>query len=237
MEKKNTILLTVIAIATLLVAVVGATFAYFTASITTTGDEDGTKSNTNITTRTMTNAVMDLGNIMASSEDNEAKNVLPGFKMMKSVTVTGTAPEGVTNPLAIDADIVLTATADEGFGKENIKYTIYVVEGENAPKVVDTENPANNLCTASTPKSDPIAETPGTYKFYDAMTCNVSGLGTSISDGTFSTNDEARTTVSISAGKTYTYYILVEYANADADQTTAEAGKGFSVRLDFKPSV
>ena len=116
MEKKNTILLTVIAIATLLVAVVGATFAYFTASITTTGDEDGTKSNTNITTRTMTNAVMDLGNIMASSEDNEAKNVLPGFKMMKSVTVTGTAPEGVTNPLAIDADIVLTATADEGFG-------------------------------------------------------------------------------------------------------------------------
>ena len=34
MERKNTILLTVIAIATLLVAVVGATFAYFTATIT-----------------------------------------------------------------------------------------------------------------------------------------------------------------------------------------------------------
>ena len=32
MERKNTVLLTVIAIATLLVAVVGATFAYFTAS-------------------------------------------------------------------------------------------------------------------------------------------------------------------------------------------------------------
>ena len=35
MEKKNTILLTVIAVATLLVAVVGATFAYFTATATT----------------------------------------------------------------------------------------------------------------------------------------------------------------------------------------------------------
>lgn len=34
MEKKNTVLLTVIAIATLLVAVVGATFAYFSASVT-----------------------------------------------------------------------------------------------------------------------------------------------------------------------------------------------------------
>ena len=36
MEKKNTILLTVIAVATLLVAVVGATFAYFTAQGGTT---------------------------------------------------------------------------------------------------------------------------------------------------------------------------------------------------------
>lgn len=36
MEKKNTVLLTVIAIATLLVAVVGATFAYFSASVTNT---------------------------------------------------------------------------------------------------------------------------------------------------------------------------------------------------------
>ena len=38
MEKKNTVLLTVIAVATLLVAVVGATFAYFTASNSSTGN-------------------------------------------------------------------------------------------------------------------------------------------------------------------------------------------------------
>ena len=37
MEKKNTILLTVIAVATLLIAVVGATFAYFTAGQTNAG--------------------------------------------------------------------------------------------------------------------------------------------------------------------------------------------------------
>ena len=46
MEKKNTILLTVIAVATLLVAVVGATFAYFTATNSTSG-EGGT---TDVTT-------------------------------------------------------------------------------------------------------------------------------------------------------------------------------------------
>ncbi len=38
MERKNTVLLTVIAVATLLVAVVGATFAYFTATNTTEGN-------------------------------------------------------------------------------------------------------------------------------------------------------------------------------------------------------
>lgn len=47
MDKKNTLLLTVIAIATLLVAVVGATFAYFTAQ---TGA--GQSANINVTTST-----------------------------------------------------------------------------------------------------------------------------------------------------------------------------------------
>jgi len=38
MDKKNTMLLTVIAVATLLVAVVGATFAYFTATAQNQGE-------------------------------------------------------------------------------------------------------------------------------------------------------------------------------------------------------
>ena len=42
MERKNMVLLTVIAVATLLVAVVGATFAYFTASTSTTGQTEAT---------------------------------------------------------------------------------------------------------------------------------------------------------------------------------------------------
>ena len=46
-NRKNTILLTVIAVATLLVAVVGATFAYFTAQ----GGDDVSK-NINVTTET-----------------------------------------------------------------------------------------------------------------------------------------------------------------------------------------
>lgn len=53
-EKKNTMLLTIIAVATLLVAVVGATFAYFTA--TSSGNA---ASNVDVTTETVSSIVVD----------------------------------------------------------------------------------------------------------------------------------------------------------------------------------
>ena len=49
MEKKNVVLLTVIALATLLVAVVGATFAFFTATVKDERTGDGDAGKTNIT--------------------------------------------------------------------------------------------------------------------------------------------------------------------------------------------
>ena len=53
MEKKNTMLLTVIAVATLLVAVVGATFAYFSITATGTGETSATISAQKIGTATI----------------------------------------------------------------------------------------------------------------------------------------------------------------------------------------
>ena len=59
MEKKNTLLLTVIAVAVLLVAVVGATFAYFTATST------GSKTQTvKVTTNTINTSQFDSGSIL-----------------------------------------------------------------------------------------------------------------------------------------------------------------------------
>ena len=54
MEKKNTLLLTVIAIATLLVAVVGATFAYFASNINTTNGNVNVDVHTPSSTSTFT---------------------------------------------------------------------------------------------------------------------------------------------------------------------------------------
>ncbi len=56
MERKNTVLLTVIAVATLLVAVVGATFAYFTATTTTT--DKGTGTSAELTTTELNGATI-----------------------------------------------------------------------------------------------------------------------------------------------------------------------------------
>ncbi len=53
MEKKNTMLLTVIAVATLLVAVVGATFAFFSLQVTGTSETNGTVTAAKVGTATI----------------------------------------------------------------------------------------------------------------------------------------------------------------------------------------
>lgn len=75
----NTILLTVIGIATLLVAIVGATFAYFTATIS-----DGDKgSSIIIQTAQLAITYHDGDNLVASG-------ITPGWSSTKTVTITNT---------------------------------------------------------------------------------------------------------------------------------------------------
>ena len=77
MEKKNMVLLTVIAVATLLVAVVGATFAYFTATSTTSGNETTTSATT-----------AQLATLSWTAEDTgRSPQVYPGFKAFQAYTL------------------------------------------------------------------------------------------------------------------------------------------------------
>ena len=81
MEKKNMVLLTVIAVATLLVAVVGATFAYF--SISTTNNFGGGTSDQGKTNITASDAAT-ADQITIAQESNAgsftATGVYPGHK-------------------------------------------------------------------------------------------------------------------------------------------------------------
>ena len=86
MEKKNVVFLTVLAVATLLTAVVGTTFAYFTATVTGNAEAQETE----ITTATL-GVTYDDGTAVAN-----ASNILPGWTGTKTIKVTNTSNVDVT---------------------------------------------------------------------------------------------------------------------------------------------
>lgn len=98
-NKQNTTLLTVIAVATLLVAVVGATFAYFTASMGNTSTE-----NISTTSGKMVIAFADGNNTVTLTGDFLNKGVQPGSMVLvdKTFTLTGTNTTGNTTDAGID---------------------------------------------------------------------------------------------------------------------------------------
>ena len=89
MEKKNMVLLTVIAVATLLVAVVGATFAYFTAQSTTTG---------NSTTTSATTRELAALSWTAGTDKGESPSVYPGYMAYQSYELTATVDGNISTP-------------------------------------------------------------------------------------------------------------------------------------------
>ena len=85
MEKKNVVFLTVLAVATLLTAVVGTTFAYFTATVT--GNDTATE--TRITTAT-------LGVTYSDGSQVTGTNIIPGWSQAKTIKVKNTSNVDLT---------------------------------------------------------------------------------------------------------------------------------------------
>jgi len=100
-NRGQSIFLSVVGIATLLVAIVGATFAYF--SITVTGND--TASSIRVTTAKL-GGVTYSGN----SDKIEATNVYPGWSAQKTFTITSDST--MDSDARIDYDIVLRTTED-----------------------------------------------------------------------------------------------------------------------------
>ncbi len=120
MKKGNTVLLTIIAVATLLVAVVGATFAYFTATVS------GTASSVIVTTEKLATLTY------TSEGEVKLENALPGaqtseYKFTVKATGESKTPikyslkwSDVTNEFASNNgtnDLVYTLTGSNGSGK------------------------------------------------------------------------------------------------------------------------
>ena len=162
MEKKSTVLLTVIAVATLLVAVVGSTFAFFAIQETNTADikvDTTTAAGSDIFTATgsatldldVTNAVMmehgaNVGQVAVSDTDSSMKVSLQAGDGVATCTYKLTyAPDG-------DA-----YTMTEG-AKDGLEYTLEGTDG------VQSFGPTNmdKVVAALADKEFTIANTAGT---------------------------------------------------------------------------
>ncbi len=154
MDKKNTILLTVIAVATLLVAVVGATFAYFSVTVTGSGSSTTIKASTGeIGTVTVTNNSNELNLLLTAADmakpeeddikyyaingtsDNEGtatggkwkKNVAPGL-VVSTIALTGVA-DNDTVSCSVSAQVDLSGTMVGNLKEEDAFLSLSGIEG------------------------------------------------------------------------------------------------------------
>ena len=122
-NRGTTVLLTVIGIATLLVAVVGATFAYFTTTVT---GNDNTKKDITVNSATVGEIVFAHGNKIdlcdeelypETCKEGSSYVIYPGAQEDKTFTVTADAKS--TTPVEYDVYLVIE---ENTFETEYIKY-------------------------------------------------------------------------------------------------------------------
>ena len=209
MEKKNTILLTVIAVATLLVAVVGATFAYFTATAGSTGDASATGTATSATI-----AEVGLTTTALASSNN---TIYPGTMNYAALSVVGTQTGETTGGATYDINYSISGTitvSNGGFtatGEEAATYTVYrttasVASPLNCGKVTATPNAGG---TQYSQTCDMNALTSGTGAT-EVASGDLTGASTSISIADQKLNSDGATT--------YYYYAVVTYPNIEDNQ-------------------
>jgi len=217
MDKKNTMLLTVIAVATLLVAVVGATFAYFTASNTNDGKTTVvTGQTTTIAAVGLTNPTSNLYITLTATEMAQDESLYKAYWATNSAKETGVAnyeAAATQRPIAV-------ATVETG-GDATAKYTCtanvtFVVEGAMASALVkdDAYVQFGGLLTNKVDLADVYAAEG--HKYTAPVTFNL---------------DNTTNSQNVTAA--------LAIANRDADQTVI-AGKGLTVTFsntDFSCTV
>ena len=210
MEKKNMVLLTVIAVATLLVAVVGATFAYFTASITNEYNKEG-NGTADISSGTVGSSTTTVANIEGQAGQFTATDVYPGHKEVAALSVK---VEGGSQSV----DIIYTPTNND-FPANSIKMRVYRATG--------TENIGDGKNIFSCEK---VTGTTGSEQtFYEDCREEEETelLGNQVgSEVTLTGADQngqkivlAQDTIN---NTTNTYYVVVEFVDTGAEQNSAQ---------------
>ncbi len=226
MEKKNTILLTVIAVATLLVAVVGATFAYFTA---TSAPNDPSNASADATTANIASVNV------TSSANQKAYLEYPGGIAVLGAGVQikkDAASAGSTSTVAYNVNLTYTNET-----ATNLQYTIYRAEKNNEDSIALADLDA--LCSLS------VSNVGGEDQYSYTCTKNAAALaanyGTKVGETGTLTAGQTSQEISVKAesfdldseaaiNNSYYYYVVVEYPNS-GDQN-ADMGDAITLDLD-----
>lgn len=213
MERKNTMLLTVIAIATLLVAVVGATFAYFTATI----ESDG---NTVVTVQTEAVSITTAGY-------SDASIIVSGAEMSAYVSLDDAVTyraEDTSSDADADgyAEIVLTHTSltSDYVCTYDLVYTGSTYEGKT-----------DDISLIITPES-----TGGTSSLVDEEDLAIEEMEFSFAELTETTKLVDGATFTISAGDsegTLKFGVALQIVNSQEDQTEDLADQVISGVVKF----
>lgn len=212
MEKKNVIFLSVIAVATLLTAVIGTTFAYFTANYTTTNTGNAT---TEVTTAAMPTITFDYGSNVGTTD-----KVYPGYSMIKPMKLDVSCSETTCEPTYIKISVTNASTVTAS----DLTWALYESTSDLSSKYT-----CSNTVTTGTALVDGVSKT--TYYMSGNDTCVASSLtdagATMLLDSTTKSSD----TISVSkASDSKYYYLVVNYANNDATQNT-DYNKTISVTM------
>ena len=260
MERRNTILLTVIAIATLSVAVVGATFAYFTATT-----NPGGTNNQNVNTNTAKIGGINF-NFNSQSTKHEYLNYPGGVAVFGAKADISKAQTEDTNDYDVSYNLKIVYTNDTS---TDLDWELYVsdnvdindsnsldpkcvlnnhTEGLNTYFWYDntiSENYSSGACTFTDDQTQTFKGIQkiahgklSSDKTDDSGVINSETIGGTELDSSYETNPlKARTLNTKSLTSKY-YYLVVSYPNS-GNQTDDATGKTIkvSLQLDGQPDT
>ena len=205
-NKKQAIILSVVAIVALLSLILGATYAYFQAS-----GNSGSSTNVNVTTYTSDLLTFEIGDDIAVYADQTS------FASGKGNATGSTF-----------AKAILTANNKTNEATKN--YYVYLNISENTFTYTQNESTPELLLTIKDTSGNEITSITGlTHKTVtDGKGASISGFDITTKSGVITLFDNREITANPT--KTEQWNITVTFVNYDADQT-ANAGKSFSGQI------
>lgn len=208
MEKKNVVFLTVLAVATLLTAVVGTTFAYFTATIT------GTSSTDTVTAANLSATYSESSNTITGT------NITPGWSGSKTITIAADSGSNVPVPYELRLASMTNSFVQDSHDAycSNASYTTDETCQQNSAQWI-TAGPTCNLALNVTKTSGTGTVTQATYSLCSDDTNAVTAPVILASN------------TGLAAGSSDVYSVEVVFTNAPYTQNDNQ-GASLSVSFD-----